>query len=357
MPSVTWPRRHLVDAGVVFVGPVLDEYPTGTCVVLVAADGERTMLPDRGANDRLPMSAVIGGLDPMPGWVHLSGYAILHEGSRNAGRAALSAGIAGGATVVIDAASTAPIKAVGRRGIPQLDRWRHPRLRQRRRGRRRWAASRPCSSTSGAVVVKHGAAGATCTDGRTTVTAEGFPVDAVDSTGAGDAFAAGWIASVRGGAEPEGGAGRRHPLRSHGGHPGRCPTAAALRMTSPLPDAVVFDFDGTIFDSETPIYRASAAALAEMGLTLTIPGWATVVGHGEDDSYRAMCAAVGADFDRAEFDERYDRQDRSWRDTLPALPGSRRAARRAGGGSGAVRSGVELARALGRHPPGPARPA
>lgn len=85
--------------------------------------------------------------------------------------------------------------------------------------------------------------------------------------------------------------------------------------------AVVFDFDGTIFDSETPIYRASAAALAEMGLELTIPGWATVVGHGEDDSYRAMCAAVGATFDREEFDRRYAAQDRSWRDTLPALPG------------------------------------
>lgn len=92
-------------------------------------------------------------------------------------------------------------------------------------------------------------------------------------------------------------------------------------MTRTLPDAVVFDFDGTIFDSETPIYEASAAALAEMGLTLTIPGWATVVGHGEDDSYRAMCAAVGTVFDRAEFDERYGAQDRSWRDTLPALPG------------------------------------
>lgn len=88
-------------------------------------------------------------------------------------------------------------------------------------------------------------------------------------------------------------------------------------------EAVVFDFDGTIFDSETPIFRASAAALAEMGLNLTIEGWATVVGHGEDDSYRALCAAVGAPFDRTEFEARYDAQDRSWRDTLPALPGVR----------------------------------
>lgn len=86
-------------------------------------------------------------------------------------------------------------------------------------------------------------------------------------------------------------------------------------------DAVVFDFDGTIFDSETPIFRASQAALAEMGLTLTVEGWATVVGHGEDESYRALCTAVGEVFDRAEFDRCYLAQDRSWRDQLPALPG------------------------------------
>lgn len=159
------------------------------------------MLPDRGANDRLPLSAIIGGLDPMPAWVHLSGYAILHEGSRNAGRAALSAGIAGGAVVSVDAASTAPIKAVGAEAfLNWID-----------------GASLVFANDEeidalggvwtvlervGAVVVKHGAAGATWTDGGETVSAEGFPVDAVDTTGAGDAFAAGWIAAVRKGLDP-----------------------------------------------------------------------------------------------------------------------------------------------------------
>lgn len=92
-------------------------------------------------------------------------------------------------------------------------------------------------------------------------------------------------------------------------------------MSGGLPDAVIFDFDGTIFDSETPIYQAYAAALAEIGLELTIPAWATVVGHGEDDSHRAMVAAVGVEFDREDLEARYARQDRSWRDTLPALSG------------------------------------
>ena len=92
-------------------------------------------------------------------------------------------------------------------------------------------------------------------------------------------------------------------------------------MSDRRPDAVIFDFDGTIFDSETPIYQAYAAALAELGHTLTIPGWATVVGHAEDESHRALCAAVGVEIDRDDLEARYARQDRSWRDTLPALPG------------------------------------
>jgi len=189
-------------AGVSFVGPVLDDEPTGTCVVLVSADGERSMLPDRGANDRLPMSAIVGGLDPMPDWVHLSGYAILHEGSRNAGRAALSAGIAGGAVVSVDAASTAPIKAVGADAFLN---WIDGASIVFANDQEVEALGgvRAVLDHVGAVVVKHGAAGATWTDGSVTVSAEGFPVDAIDTTGAGDAFAAGWIAATRLGADPQ----------------------------------------------------------------------------------------------------------------------------------------------------------
>ena len=193
---------ELEEAGVVFVGPVLDDEPTGTCVVLVAADGERSMLPDRGANDRLPMSAIVSGLDPMPDWVHLSGYAILHEGSRNAGRAALSAGLAGGAAVSVDAASTAPIKTVGAEAfLAWID-----------GASLVFANDEEVEALGGvrsvldhvdAVIVKHGAAGATWTDGVETHRAVGLPVDTVDTTGAGDAFAAGWIAAVRRGADSQ----------------------------------------------------------------------------------------------------------------------------------------------------------
>lgn len=91
-------------------------------------------------------------------------------------------------------------------------------------------------------------------------------------------------------------------------------------MASPL-RAVVFDFDGLIFDSETPIYEASAGALAALGHDLSMEGWSTVVGHGDDDSFLAMERAVGASIDRKAFDLAYAAQDRSWRDQQPALPG------------------------------------
>ena len=85
--------------------------------------------------------------------------------------------------------------------------------------------------------------------------------------------------------------------------------------------AVVFDFDGLIIDSEMPIFEMSRAALADLGHAITVEAWSSVVGLGDADSHAALCAAVGAELDRAAFDEGYQRQDRSWRDTIGPLPG------------------------------------
>ena len=69
--------------------------PTGTCVVLVAPGGERTMLPDPGANDALsiddlPDDAFAGGV------LHVSGYALLRHGSRAAALTAIDRARAAG---------------------------------------------------------------------------------------------------------------------------------------------------------------------------------------------------------------------------------------------------------------------
>ena len=64
--------------------------PTGTVIVLVDATGERTMVPDSGANsglsaDYLPKAEFRAGRH-----LHLSGYTLLNPSSREAGIAALN---------------------------------------------------------------------------------------------------------------------------------------------------------------------------------------------------------------------------------------------------------------------------
>lgn len=189
---------ELAAAGVTMVGPALEGESTGTCVVLLGPDGERTMLADRAANDRLPVSAVVASLDPLPGWVHLGGHALLGEGSRNAGKAAISAALAAGCVVSVDAASATALRSVGAEAFLDWIEGASIVLANDDEIEALGGVQSVLSRVS-SVVVKHGSAGATWTDGVETTLADGLPVDLIDTTGAGDAFAAGWIAAVRAG--------------------------------------------------------------------------------------------------------------------------------------------------------------
>lgn len=89
-------------------------------------------------------------------------------------------------------------------------------------------------------------------------------------------------------------------------------------------DAVVFDFDGLILDTEWAIYESALAAFERHGHALSVEAWSTVIGTNSDldDWWEGVCAAAGVTgFDRALFDAVYDEQDRSVRDRLPANPG------------------------------------
>jgi HAD superfamily hydrolase (TIGR01509 family) len=89
-------------------------------------------------------------------------------------------------------------------------------------------------------------------------------------------------------------------------------------------EAVVFDFDGLIIDSERAIFETARAAFAAHGHALPIEVWATIVGTSDGDAreWERLCEAAGAaGFARADFDAAYEAQDRSNRDGLPALPG------------------------------------
>lgn len=182
----------LVGHGVEVVGPVVTDAVTGTCVVLVGDDGERTMFPDRGANAALRPADVDDAFTVAPAAVHVSGYTVLGPDSRAAGRAAIAAGRRAGLPVSVDASSAAPIRAVGAdaflgwiHGVDLL--FANDDEVEALGGEARILAS------VGALVAKHGAAGAGWTDGRDRVAVDAAPAELLDSTGAGDAFAAGYL--------------------------------------------------------------------------------------------------------------------------------------------------------------------
>ncbi|MEO6989478.1 MAG: sugar kinase [Aquihabitans sp.] len=189
-----WVSDDLHASGVALVGPILSDAVTGTCAVLVGPDGERTMFPDRGANDQMAAEHVPTAFAPVPGWVHLSGYTLLGQGSRDAGRAVMDAARDAACPVSVDASSTGPLLAVG---PDRFLSWIEGAAVVFANGMELAAlgGEEAVLAHADALVIKHGARGATWTDGNRRLTTPGVRVDLVDSTGAGDAFAAGWIAA------------------------------------------------------------------------------------------------------------------------------------------------------------------
>ncbi|WP_328461227.1 PfkB family carbohydrate kinase [Actinoplanes sp. NBC_00393] len=184
---------------------------TGSVVVLTGP-AERTMITDRGASlllDPDHVTAVVSAA-PAGSHLHLSGYPLLHAGSRPAGLAALTAAAGRGITVSVDAASAAPLRAAGAQAF--LDWVRDADLLLCNQdeadvlagpGSAEEQAARLTAHVRNAVV-KQGAAGAVwrVRDGEVfSGAASRVPVK--DPTGAGDAFAAGLLAAWCSGAGPE----------------------------------------------------------------------------------------------------------------------------------------------------------
>ncbi len=166
---------------------------------LVEPGGQHSMLADRGANLSLEPDDVPAV--PPGGHVHLSGYTLLDPGPRAAGLAALSAAVAAGCTVSVDPASTGPL---GRYGV---QRWLEdtasatvllPNADEARllTGCGDVAdAARALAGRHSVVAVSLGADGAVWASGDALVHRPAHPTDVVDTTGAGDAFAAGLLAA------------------------------------------------------------------------------------------------------------------------------------------------------------------
>jgi sugar/nucleoside kinase (ribokinase family) len=181
------------------------ELPTGTCLVLVGHDGERTMAPDAGANDGLSDTDLTDELLVSAAHLHVAGYALLRAGSRTAARSAIARALRCGMTVSVDPSSAALLSPefldyADGAGLllPNAEE-----ARALSGEGDAGEAARVLTSRFGEVVVTLGAEGALWTDGRSSVRCEAVPVEAVvDSTGAGDAFAAGLLSARVDGAEP-----------------------------------------------------------------------------------------------------------------------------------------------------------
>jgi sugar/nucleoside kinase (ribokinase family) len=207
------------------------ELATGLVLVLVDPDGERTMVPDPGANaslraEHLPAEVFRGGAH-----LHLSGYTLLKPRSRDAGLAALGLARSAGMTVSVDAASAGPLASAGPRrfldwiaGVDLLFANRQEALLLAGVADPPHAAARVLAERVGTAVVKLGAQGAmaqgpdgafACVsadardDGPAAVpdcaATDPAALDsaALDTTGAGDAFAAGFLAAWLGGSSLE----------------------------------------------------------------------------------------------------------------------------------------------------------
>ncbi len=183
------------------------DLPTGRLIALVEPGGERSFLTDRGANDALspediPEEALAGA-----GWVHLSGYTFQHSRARATAIDLMRR--AAPRPVSIDPGSAAPLREMGpefflrwTQGaalvLPNADEAAaltgtdDPEEQGARLG-----AHYPL------VVIKRGAAGAVAVAGRARWTAPAPTTEAVDTTGAGDAFAAAFLAARFAGAPIE----------------------------------------------------------------------------------------------------------------------------------------------------------
>jgi sugar/nucleoside kinase (ribokinase family) len=169
--------------------------PTGTCIVLVDPTGERTMVPSVGAN----AGARAYSLPDSADWLYVSGYSLLSEPSRSAALTALSTARERGWSIAVDAASAAPLQRVGAdtflgwlgdgvllfanadealvlTGIEEPA-----------------SSAAALAARTGQAIVKLGAGGALWSDGSGMRSIAALPSDVIDSTGAGDAFAAGFL--------------------------------------------------------------------------------------------------------------------------------------------------------------------
>lgn len=169
---------------------------TGAIVVQISDNGERTMFPDRGAAGELA--------DVDVNWVagaqilHVSAYALARTASALAVVELARAARAGGALISLDAASVDLLRSLGRAEILRLIQELRPHYYFANADEARELPVDAVLALGATCLVKHGADPVTVhRPGHPVVRVAVDPVGSVrDTTGAGDAFAAGLLCAL-----------------------------------------------------------------------------------------------------------------------------------------------------------------
>jgi sugar/nucleoside kinase (ribokinase family) len=187
------------------------ELATGTVVVVVGADGSRSMFTDRGANRNLDSSDLTADLLEGAVRLHLSGYCLVEPSGREAVGELCRAARAVGVPVSVDPGSVSELERLGAQRFieavagadlifPNLEEGRL--LSGCGPGEDSRVVLRRLLDRFEVVAMKLGAAGSVIgRRDRRPVPVPAVPVPVVDPTGAGDAYCAGFLSVWHPGAD------------------------------------------------------------------------------------------------------------------------------------------------------------
>jgi sugar/nucleoside kinase (ribokinase family) len=195
-------RQELARSGVHARLAADDSVPTGSIVVLVGPDGERTMITDRGANLRLRPADAPATLLDGAALLHLTGYSFFQPATREVALGLIAAASRRGVPFTIDPGSAAFLAALAPGEFLDWTRGAAVAFPNREEAAVLSGETEPTAMAAwltghyGAVVLKLGAAGALLAVGDApAVRVTATPAVVRDTTGAGDAFCAGFLAA------------------------------------------------------------------------------------------------------------------------------------------------------------------
>lgn len=184
------------------------DLPTGKVFVLVDQAGERTMITDRGAGENLRPEDLPETLFQPGAHLHLSGYTLSGGTRRDTALEALRLARETGMTVSVDPSSAPLLKDIGPESFLEWTAGANLCFPNLEEGSLLASAKDPNSILETlrehypAVVLKLGAGGAVYSGCDGTARLSASPARVVDTTGAGDALCAGFLAAWVSGSDP-----------------------------------------------------------------------------------------------------------------------------------------------------------